>query len=200
MKITAAKYIISAVGPKQYPETGYPEVAMIGRSNVGKSSLINSLCMRKGLARISARPGKTQTLNFYEINGTFYLVDLPGYGYAQVSQSRRQEWGVFITRYLKERNRLTLLVHLIDMRHEPMSNDREMSAWLRNLPLPYMVVCTKADKISRGQRAGHLAAIRKGLNLDGSVPVIAYSSETGEGREEVWKEIVSQLDTVDLAT
>lgn len=194
MKITTAKYIISAVGPKQYPETGYPEIAMVGRSNVGKSTLINSLCIRKALARTSGRPGKTQTLNFYEINGCFYLVDLPGYGYAQVSQSQRQEWSAFLSRYLKERDKLVMLLHLIDMRHEPMKNDREMSSWLRQLDLPYTVVCTKADKISRGRRPAHLAAIRKGLQLDGTVPVIAFSSMTGEGREEVWKEIGARLE------
>jgi len=193
MKITGAKYIISAVGPKQYPETGYPEIALAGRSNVGKSSLINSLCNRRALARTSARPGKTQTLNFYEINGAFYLVDLPGYGYAHVSQAQRQEWGVFINRYLKERDKLVMVLHLIDLRHEPMKNDREMSAWLRELKVPYAVICTKADKISRGRRASHLAVIRKELKLDGTVPLLAYSSETGEGRGEVWQEIGGRL-------
>lgn len=197
MKITAAKYIISAVGPKQYPETGYPEIAMAGRSNVGKSSLINSLCGRKALARTSAHPGKTQTLNFYEINGFFHLVDLPGYGYAKVSQTRRQEWSDFISRYLKERDKIIMVLHLIDLRHEPMKNDREMSEWLRQLDIPYVVLCTKTDKISRGRRAAHLTAIRKGLKLDGTVPVIAYSSETGEGREEVWREIGGQLEAGD---
>lgn len=194
MKIISAKYIISAVGPKQYPETGYPEIAMVGRSNVGKSSLINSLCMRRALARISCRPGKTQTLNFYEINELFYLVDLPGYGYAKVSQSQRQEWSTFISRYLQERDKLVLMLHLIDMRHAPMKNDLEMSAWLQQLDIPYAVICTKADKISRGRRASHLAVIRKELKLDGSVPVIAYSSETGEGRDDVWREINERLD------
>jgi GTP-binding protein len=189
MIIKSAKYIISAVGPKQYPETGFPEVVFVGRSNVGKSSLINSLVTRRALARTSTRPGKTQTINFYELNEQFYFVDVPGYGYAQVSRTLRQEWGVFISRYLQERDKLVLIVHLIDIRHEPMKNDQEMSIWLRGLNVPYLAVTTKADKITRGRRNIHLAAIRKGLKLEQDTPVMAYSSETGEGREQLWNYI-----------
>lgn len=198
MKINSAKYIISAVGPKQYPITGYPEIVFVGRSNVGKSSLLNSLCGRRALARTSARPGKTQTINFYEINGQFYLVDLPGYGYAKVSKEQRAEWGAFIFDYLRNRDRLVLIVHLIDSRHEPMKNDREVSEWLTGLDIPYIVVGTKVDKISRGQRQAHLAAIRKGLKLSGQVPTIVYSSETGEGKAELWQHIQSILDELQL--
>lgn len=193
MKINSAKYIISAVGPKQYPQTGYPEIVLVGRSNVGKSSLINSLCMRRALARTSARPGKTQTINFYEINEQLYLVDLPGYGYAKASKEKRAEWGAFIFEYLRERDKLVLIVHLIDSRHEPMKNDQEVSEWLTALEIPYVIVGTKVDKISRGQRPQHLAAIRKGLKLTSQVPALVYSSETGEGRDELWQYIQDAL-------
>jgi len=189
MKILSAKCIISAVNPNQCPDTGYPEIAMVGRSNVGKSSLINSLCARHGLARTSDQPGKTQTINYFSINEQLYLVDLPGYGYAATSKGKRGEWGEFVTDYLRDRDRLSLIVHLIDLRHEPMKNDKNASEWLTGLNVPYVIVGTKADKISRGRRAGHIAAIRKGLMLPAHVPALIYSSETGEGRDELWRHI-----------
>jgi GTP-binding protein len=189
MKIISAKCIISAVGPDQYPDTGYPEIVFAGRSNVGKSSLINSLCSQRALARISGQPGKTQTINFFSINDHLYLVDLPGYGYAEKSKGKRREWGEFITNYLQKRDRLALIVHLIDLRHEPMNNDREAAEWLSGLNVPYIVVGTKADKIIRGKRQVHIAAVRKGLNLLVHVPALVYSSETGEGRDELWRYI-----------
>jgi GTP-binding protein len=189
MKILSAKCIISAVGPNQYPDTGYPEIAMAGRSNVGKSSLINSLCARRALARTSVQPGKTQTINYFAINEQLYLVDLPGYGYAETSKGKRREWGEFVTDYLRDRDRLSLIVHLIDLRHEPMKNDKNASEWLMGLNVPYVIVGTKADKICRGRRAAHIAAIRKGLMLPPYVPTLVYSSETGEGRDELWRHI-----------
>ena len=191
MKIISAKCIISAVGPDQYPDTGYPEIAMVGRSNVGKSSLINSLCARHALARTSGRPGKTQTINYFAINEQLYLVDLPGYGYAATSKGKHREWGEFITNYLRDRDRLALIVHLIDLRHEPMKNDKNASAWLMKLNIPYVIVGTKADKISRGKRPAHIAVIRKVLMLPAHVPSLIYSSETGEGRDELWRHIRS---------
>lgn len=193
MKIISAKCTISAVGPDQYPDTGYPEIVLAGRSNVGKSSLINSLCSQRALARISGQPGKTQTINFFSINEQLYLVDLPGYGYAEASKGKRREWGEFITNYLGERDRLALIVHLIDLRHEPMKNDKEASEWLTGLNVPYVIIGTKADKIVRGKRQAHIAAIRKGLKLPANVPALVYSSETGEGRDELWRHIRSIL-------
>jgi GTP-binding protein len=193
MKIISAKCTISAVGPNQYPDTGYPEIAMVGRSNVGKSSLINSLCARRALARTSGRPGKTQTINYFAINEQMYLVDLPGYGYAATSRGKHMEWGEFITNYLQDRNRIALIVHLIDLRHEPMENDKNASAWLLGLNIPYVIVGTKADKISRGKRPSHIAAIRKGLMLPVNVPSLVHSSETGEGRDELWRHVRSVL-------
>ena len=199
MKIISAKCTISAVGPKQYPTTGYPEIVMAGRSNVGKSSLLNSLCARHQLARTSAQPGKTQTINFFEINEKIYLVDLPGYGYAGASKVKRREWGEFIVKYLRNRDKLALIVHLIDLRHEPMKNDMEASEWLTGLNIPYVIVGTKADKISRSKRWTHIAAIRKGLNLPSEIPALVYSSETGEGRDELWRHIKSVLAEQQLA-
>jgi GTP-binding protein len=193
MKITSARCVISAVGPSQYPATGYPEVAMVGRSNVGKSSLINSLCARRALARTSDRPGKTQTINYFAINEQIYLVDLPGYGYAETSKEKSRAWGEFITNYFGDRNRLALIVHLVDLRHEPMKNDKNASEWLMGLNIPYVIVGTKADKISRGKRLAHIAAIRKGLMLPAHIKSLIYSSETGEGREELWRHVRSVL-------
>jgi GTP-binding protein len=162
---------------------------MVGRSNVGKSSLINSLCSRHALARTSDRPGKTQTINYFAINEQLYLVDLPGYGYAATSKGKRGEWGEFVTDYLRDQDKLALIVHLIDLRHEPMKNDRIASEWLMRLNIPYVIVGTKADKISRGRRQAHIAAIRKGLMLPAHIPTLIYSSETGEGRDELWRHI-----------
>jgi GTP-binding protein len=193
MKIISAKCIISAVGPDQYPDTGYPEIAMLGRSNVGKSSLINSLCAQRALARTSRQPGKTQTINYFAINEQLYLVDLPGYGYAATSKGKHREWGEFITNYLRDRNMLALIVHLIDLRHEPMKNDKNALEWLMKLNIPYVIVGTKADKISRSKRPAHIAVIRKVLMLPAHVPSLIYSSETGEGRNELWQHIRSVL-------
>ena len=193
MKIISAKCIISAVGPNQYPNTGYPEIVMVGRSNVGKSSLINSLCTRHALARTSGQPGKTQTINYFAINEQMYLVDLPGYGYTETSKGKRREWGEFINNYLRDRHMIALIVHLIDLRHEPMKNDKNASEWLMGLNIPYVIVGTKADKISRGKLPAHIAAIRKGLMLPAHVPALIYSKETGEGRDELWRHVRSVL-------
>jgi len=193
MKIISAKCTISAVGPNQYPNTGYPEIVMVGRSNVGKSSLINSLCARRALARTSDQPGKTQTINYFAINEQMYLVDLPGYGYAGASKAKRSEWGEFITNYLRNRYIIALIVHLIDLRHDPMKNDKNASEWLMKLNIPYVIVGTKADKISRSRRPAHIAAIRKGLMLPAHVPALIYSSETGEGRDELWHHVRSVI-------
>jgi len=193
MKIISAKCTISAVGPHQYPNTGYPEIVMVGRSNVGKSSLINSLCMQHALARTSSQPGKTQTINYFAINEQMYLVDLPGYGYAAASKAKHSEWGEFITGYLRNRQMIALIVHLIDLRHEPMKNDKNASEWLMGLNIPYIIVGTKADKIRRGNLPAHIAAIRKGLMLPAHVPALIYSKETGEGRDELWRHVRSVL-------
>jgi len=189
MKIKHTEFVISAVGPSQYPEEGLPEVALAGRSNVGKSSLINKMLLRRNLARTSQQPGKTQTLNYYRINGELlelFFVDFPGYGYARVSKSEREAWGKMIERYLREREPLKLVLHLVDVRHPPTADDVRMYEWLSHYQIPMVVVATKADKISRSQWPKHMKVIRQSLGMPGHVPLVLFSSETGQGREELW--------------
>jgi GTP-binding protein len=186
MKIKQSEFVISAVGPSQYPEDGIPEVALAGRSNVGKSSLINKLLLRRNLARTSQQPGKTQTLNYYKINGELYFVDFPGYGYAKVSKSEREAWGKMIERYLRDRPPLRLVLQLVDLRHPPSVEDQRMYEWLSHYEIPMTVVATKADKVSRSQWPKHIKIIRQSLGMPGHVPLILFSSETGQGRDDLW--------------
>src|SRR6478609_10651462 len=139
MKVNEAEFIISAVGPSQYPEDALPEIALAGRSNVGKSSLINCLISRRNLARTSSQPGKTQTLNYYKVNQDLYFVDLPGYGYAKVSKTKREQWGKFIESYLLNRETLKLVLQLVDLRHPPSKDDQAMYEWLRHMDVPVLV-------------------------------------------------------------
>ncbi len=186
MIIKNAEFVISAVGPKQYPDDHLPEIALAGRSNVGKSSLINKLINRKNLARTSSKPGKTQTLNYYRINNdAFYFVDLPGYGFAQVSRSTKEQWGKFIDDYLAKRENLVGVIHLVDMRHPPSKDDVTMYQWLKHLQKDILIVATKCDKISKGQWQKHIKIIREGLNTDQGQEIIAFSAETGQGTEQV---------------
>jgi GTP-binding protein len=185
MKIKEAVYELSAVKFDQYPQNGLPEIALVGRSNVGKSSLINRLINRKNLARTSSHPGKTRTLNFYRINELFYFVDLPGYGYAKVSQDLRQQWGKMIEKYLIERKELQGVIQLIDIRHPPSEDDCYMQDWLAHHNFHRIVVATKADKIPRGKWQKHLTVIKKELSLKPEVPLILFSAEKGDGAEEV---------------
>lgn len=186
MIIKNAQFIISAVSPKQYPGDHLPEIALAGRSNVGKSSLINKFINRKNLARTSSKPGKTQTLNFYLINNNeFYFVDLPGYGFAQVSQSTKEQWGKFIEAYLLKRSNLRGVIQIVDMRHAPSKDDVNMYNWLLSNHLDVLLVATKCDKISKGQWAKHIKEIKKTLNCDPSQKIITFSSETGYGLEEL---------------
>lgn len=187
MKITSSEFIGSAVNPAQYPAAGFPEIAFVGRSNVGKSSLINSLLNRKNLARISGKPGKTQVINFFNINNTFCLVDLPGYGFAKVSQDVKATWGKMIEGYLSKRSELNAVVLLVDIRHEPTGDDVIMYQWLKHYNIPAIIVATKGDKISRGQWLKHLNIIKKKLELHPQEPIMVYSAETGYGKEELWQ-------------
>ncbi|MDF2927609.1 MAG: engB [Paenibacillaceae bacterium] len=186
MKVVNAEFIISAVSPAQYPEDALPEIALAGRSNVGKSSLINRMINRKNLARTSSQPGKTQTLNYYRINDLLYFVDLPGYGYAKVSKSKREEWGKFIEGYLTHREELKLLIQLIDMRHPPSDQDIAMYEWAKHIGLTVCVVVTKADKIGRSKWQKHAKIIKEELGFDKQDNFVIFSSETGMGREELW--------------
>ena len=160
LRIIKSEYVAGAVYPDQYPKGNFPEIALAGRSNVGKSSLINTLVNRRGLARTSSQPGKTQTINFYLVNDTWYFVDLPGYGFARVSQSTREAWGKMIERYLKGRNVLKEVWQLIDIRHPPTALDRQMLEWLTYYHYPRLIIATKADKISKNQRVKNLKIIK----------------------------------------
>lgn len=191
--ITQGKYIASAVKKEQYPEVQRKEFVFIGRSNVGKSSLINSLTRVGNLARVSSQPGKTQTINFYEIGAKlpqaaerqdFYLVDLPGYGYAKTGQQQRKSWSDFINEYLLTSPNIQFVCQLIDIRHEPMASDKEMFNWLVNNNLPVLVVATKADKLGKNAVAKNVAAIKKALGVP-ELDVLPYSSMKNTGRAEL---------------
>lgn len=178
---------------RQLPDDDLPEVALAGRSNVGKSSLINRMLNRKQLARTSAVPGKTQTLNYYRINGELYFVDFPGYGYAKVSKAERRRWGRLIETYLLERKQLKLLLILIDIRHPPTGDDQMMVEWAFHHGLPVALVATKADKLSRSQVAKHVRQIRQTLEAPETVPLIPFSAQTGAGRDELWEVVLEAV-------
>ena len=168
-------------------KTGMPEVAFAGKSNVGKSSLINGLMNRKSLARTSGQPGKTQTINFYKVNREMYLVDLPGYGYARVSQSEKEKWGKMIERYLHTSGNLKAVFLLIDIRHAPSANDCQMYEWILHNGFRPIIIATKLDKLKRSQVQKNLKILREGLRLEKDVTVIPFSAETKQGREEIWE-------------
>lgn len=186
MKILSSDFVKSAYDRQHWTTEGLPEVAFLGRSNVGKSSLINSLLLRKGLARTSNTPGRTQCINFFLINEDFYFVDLPGYGYARVSKAMRSDWGKMAEQYLSERTELALCVQLVDARHKPTELDKQLNEWLVFHKKPHVIAATKADKLSSNQLRKTLAVIES--ELSGS-RVIAYSSATGKGRDTLWEEI-----------
>ncbi len=168
------------------PDNPYPEVAFSGKSNVGKSSLINALMNRKSLARTSSQPGKTQTINFYNVNDALYFVDLPGYGYAKVSQELKAKWGKMIENYLKKSKQLKLVFLLVDIRHEPSENDRTMFDWVQNMGFQPVVIATKLDKINRSQTQKQVKLIREGLKASKETLIIPFSAETKQGREEIY--------------
>lgn len=173
------------------PDTAYAEVAFAGKSNVGKSSLINALMNRKALARTSAQPGKTQTINFYNINDAMYLVDLPGYGYAKASEEVKAKWGKMIENYLHTSKQLKAVFLLIDIRHDPSANDRMMYEWMVYQGFAPIIIATKLDKIKRSQIQKNVKAIREGLNVQPGTTIIPFSAETKQGRDEIWKLIDS---------
>lgn len=171
--------------PQEFPQGVFPEVALLGRSNVGKSSLINTFLGRKNLAKTSSTPGKTKALFFYLINNSFYLVDFPGYGYARVSRDLKKTWGYLIETYLERREQLRGLIHILDVRHPPTADDRQMTAWLLSREYPFLTVATKADKISRGRSLKRIKEIRTALELPDQFPLIPFSSRSGVGAGEV---------------
>ncbi|MBO5522853.1 MAG: YihA family ribosome biogenesis GTP-binding protein [Roseburia sp.] len=173
------------------PDNPYNEVAFAGKSNVGKSSLINALMNRKSLARTSAQPGKTQTINFYNINDAMYLVDLPGYGYAKASEDVKAKWGKMIENYLHTSKKLKAVFLLIDIRHDPSANDKMMYEWMVYQGFAPIIIATKLDKIKRSQIQKQVKAVREGLNVQPGTTIIPFSAETKQGREEIWELIDS---------
>lgn len=191
-EIKKAAFVTSMASYAPPPEADWAQIALAGKSNVGKSSLINSLCRNKKLARTSSDPGKTRLLNFYALNEAFYLVDLPGYGFARAPKHEKEAWAVRIEGYLTGTQQLKHIIHLVDIRHDPTADDVQMMQWLRATGMPFSVVATKADKISRGARMRHIAAICRSLVVQ-PWEVIAYSSEDGTGRDALLKLIDEKI-------
>ena len=190
MRITSATFEKSAFKEADWPRDHKPEIAFLGRSNVGKSSFMNSLLGVRGLARTSGTPGRTQALNFFVINEKFRFVDLPGYGYARAPKSVKLEWSAAASDYLAKRKELVLAVHLIDARHEPTTKDLQLQEWLKHYQKPHLIVVTKSDKLSNNELARNLGRAKKSL---GTLEVLPYSSVTGRGRDEIWRAIASAL-------
>ena len=193
MKITSAEFIKSAFDEPDWPSDERPEIAFLGRSNVGKSSLMNSLLNVKGLARTSSTPGRTQALNFFLINNRFRFVDLPGYGYARVSKDLRATWGEMATNYLAKRDLLVLSIQIVDSRHEPTTLDLQLDEWLAANAKPRVVVATKSDKLSQNELRKSIERAGRALSAEN---LIAYSAITGRGRDEVWRTIEEAIKTM----
>jgi GTP-binding protein len=191
MKVTSADFVKSAFERRHWVEDHLPEVAFLGRSNVGKSSLINSLLLRKGLARTSNTPGRTQSINFFLINGSFYFADLPGYGFARVSKTMRSDWGKMAEEYLASRQQLVLCVQLIDARHKPSALDIQLNEWLEFNDKPHLIVATKSDKISKNELQRSLA--EAGKLLPGA-DILGFSAHTGRGRDDIWRELSAAIN------
>lgn len=185
--------IISAVQEAQYPDTGLSEVALCGRSNVGKSSFINSMIGRKNMARTSQQPGKTQTLNFFNIDDQLIFVDVPGYGYAKVSKSQREKFGKMIEEYLTKRESLKLVIQLVDLRHNPTEDDVLMYNYLKHFDIPTLVICTKEDKIAKGKIQKHIKNIKEKLDLGPDDTIISYSSIQNTKQQQIWDLIADYL-------
>ena len=194
MKIKNVELEIVCGITSKLPETDKVEIAFAGKSNVGKSSLINALMNRKALARTSATPGKTQTINFYNVNDIMYLVDLPGYGYAKVSEKEKIQWGKLIERYLNTSKQLKAVFLLIDIRHDPSANDKMMYDWIVAQGYHPIIVATKLDKLKRSQIQKHVKMIKEGLKLIPGTVVIPFSAETKQGREEIWELMDTYLE------
>ena len=196
MKIITAEFVASAVSPAQYPRQPLPEVSFAGRSNVGKSSLINTLVHRKNLVKTSATPGKTRVINFFVVNQRFLLVDLPGYGYAKVPREIRASWRPMVETYLQQRGTLRAVVHIVDLRHPPTPQDQQLRSWLLHHRLTIVTVATKADQVTRGQRTAHIQAIRQALALPPEEPVLLFSAQNHEGRFPLWRCLEALLTPV----
>ncbi|HQP24824.1 MAG TPA: ribosome biogenesis GTP-binding protein YihA/YsxC, partial [Smithellaceae bacterium] len=193
MKITSAEFIKSAVWPPQYPPATLPEIAFVGRSNVGKSSLMNTLVGRKQLAKTSQTPGRTQLINFFSINKAMSFVDLPGYGFARVPRSVKKDWGDMIETYLRERQNLAMVVFILDLRRDPSDDDLSLLDWLEYYRIPFTVILTKSDKLSNNQAIARKRMIEKLLGGKTQQVTMLFSAKTQKGREELWKMIENHL-------
>ena len=187
MLVKNPKFEISAVGPKQYPQNDLPEIVLVGKSNVGKSSFVNTMINRKKLARTSSEPGKTRQINFYNIDETFYFVDLPGYGYSKMSKKEQEQVGKFIEEYLFNRKQISLIIFLIDIRHKPTANDRLMYNYIISSGLPFVILANKADKIAITKVNDAVFELQKQINPIGDIPTLPFSSERKIYKDEVWK-------------
>ena len=194
MNIKNPKFEISAVGPKQYPNNHLPEIVLVGKSNVGKSSFINTMINRKKLARTSSEPGKTRQINFYNMDDIFYFVDLPGYGYSKMSKKEQEQVGKFIEQYLFHRKEIALIIFLIDIRHSPTSNDRLMYNYIISSGLPCLILANKADKIAITKVDDTVKALQKELNPIGDIPTLPFSSERKIYKDDVWNFIEQHLE------
>jgi GTP-binding protein len=193
MKVVTAEFLKSAFTETDWPRDAKPEIAFLGRSNVGKSSLINSLLSVRGLARTSSTPGRTQSLNFFEINHKLRFVDFPGFGYARVPREIKSSWGEMAPTFLAKRRQLVLSIHIVDSRHEPTKQDLQLHEWLEESDKPRLTVATKSDKLSNNELRKNLGHIARVLNVDS---VMAYSAKSGRGREELWRAIKSAIESV----
>ena len=192
MKIISAEFIKSAVDPAHFPKEDVPEVAFAGRSNVGKSSLMNSLLNRKNLVKVSSTPGKTQLINFFKINNQFFFVDLPGYGFARVPDAIKKKWGRMIETYLKKRKNLCLVVLILDIRHKPTEDDRLMAEWLDFYQIRTVFVANKSDKVKKSEKNKKIRSILESLEKQ-EKEVIIFSSKKGEGKNDLWKAIKNSI-------
>ena len=194
MNLQNAEFAISAASSASFIRDGMPQIAFAGRSNVGKSSVINRLLLRKNLARVGEVPGKTVHVNYFRIDRQFYLVDLPGYGYAKVSKAEKDRWAKLMESYFAEPEQMTLGVMVVDSRHKPTANDVTMAQWFFDTGRPFVVVANKLDKLKKREIEPNLAAIREGLGLGDEIPLIAFSAEKGEGREELLRYILACVE------
>ena len=194
ININNARFEISAVSKKQYPYSVVPEIALVGRSNVGKSSYINMMLNRNNIARTSQTPGKTREINFYDVDKKLYFVDLPGYGYAKVSKDKKEKWGQFLEEYLNNRQQLKLIIHLVDIRHTPTKDDVMMCEWIKQRGIDYMVLASKLDKISKNDIRTKIAHIRQTLDVPDDVEILPYSAKNKNTRFSIWEIIQAKLN------
>ena len=198
MNIKNPKFEISAVGPKQYPKNNLPEIVLVGKSNVGKSSFVNTMINRKKLARTSSEPGKTRQINFYNIDDLFYFVDLPGYGYSKMSKKEQEQVGKFIENYLFHRKEISLIIFLVDIRHSPTSNDKLMYNYIISSGLPCLILANKADKIAITKVDDTVKALQKELNPIGDIPTLPFSSERKIYKDDVWNFITPYIGAEEI--